>query len=73
MILLDRIKSPADLKKLSREELAALAGEMRARLIDVCDNRDLVPTSLLAYIRPVGCRFVVLYEQPHRESLHELV
>jgi 1-deoxy-D-xylulose-5-phosphate synthase len=36
MILLDRIKSPADLKSLNREELAALAGEMRARLIDVC-------------------------------------
>src|SRR6188472_3666984 len=38
MILLDRIKSPADLKKLSREELAALAGEMRARLVDVCSR-----------------------------------
>jgi 1-deoxy-D-xylulose-5-phosphate synthase len=38
MILLDRIKSPADLKTLSREELAALAGEMRARLIDVCSR-----------------------------------
>jgi 1-deoxy-D-xylulose-5-phosphate synthase len=38
MILLDRIKSPADLKTLSRQELAALAGEMRARLIDVCSR-----------------------------------
>ena len=38
MILLDRIKSPADLKTLSRHELAALAGEMRARLIDVCSR-----------------------------------
>ena len=38
MILLDRIQSPADLKSLSREELAALAGEMRARLIDVCSR-----------------------------------
>jgi len=38
MILLDRIHSPADLKRLSREELAALAAEMRARLIDVCSR-----------------------------------
>jgi 1-deoxy-D-xylulose-5-phosphate synthase len=38
MILLDRIHSSADLKTLSREELAALAGEMRARLIDVCSR-----------------------------------
>src|SRR5687767_7981371 len=38
MILLDRIHSTADLKKLNREELAALAGEMRARLIDVCSR-----------------------------------
>src|SRR4029450_9240045 len=35
MILLDTLNSTADLKRLSREELAALAGEMRARLIDV--------------------------------------
>jgi 1-deoxy-D-xylulose-5-phosphate synthase len=38
MILLDRIHSTADLKALNREELAALAGEMRARLIDVCSR-----------------------------------
>jgi 1-deoxy-D-xylulose-5-phosphate synthase len=38
MILLDRINSPADLKTLTRDELAALAGEMRARLIDVCSR-----------------------------------
>src|SRR5688500_6457768 len=38
MILLDRIQSPADLRMLSREQLAALAGEMRARLIDVCSR-----------------------------------
>jgi 1-deoxy-D-xylulose-5-phosphate synthase len=38
MILLDSLKSTADLRRLSREELAALAGEMRARLIDVCSR-----------------------------------
>src|SRR4029453_12348978 len=38
MILLDTLNSTADLKSLSREELAALAGEMRARLIDVCSR-----------------------------------
>ena len=38
MILLDRIQSPDDLKQLNRDELAALAGEMRARLIDVCSR-----------------------------------
>jgi 1-deoxy-D-xylulose-5-phosphate synthase len=30
--VLDRIKTPADLKKLSMDELAALAGEMRSRI-----------------------------------------
>ncbi|HVZ76405.1 MAG TPA: 1-deoxy-D-xylulose-5-phosphate synthase, partial [Gemmatimonadaceae bacterium] len=38
MSLLERIESPADLRKLSRDELIALAGEMRARLIDVCSR-----------------------------------
>ena len=38
MILLDRIHSTSDLKALSREELAALAAEMRGRLIDVCSR-----------------------------------
>jgi 1-deoxy-D-xylulose-5-phosphate synthase len=38
MILLDSLNSTADLKRLSRDELAALAAEMRARLIDVCSR-----------------------------------
>src|SRR5690349_6758991 len=38
MILLDRIKSTNDLKAFTRDELAALAAEMRARLIDVCSR-----------------------------------
>ena len=38
MILLDSLSSTADLRRLSREQLAALAGEMRARLIDVCSR-----------------------------------
>jgi 1-deoxy-D-xylulose-5-phosphate synthase len=38
MSLLDRIDSPADLRKLPREELAALADELRARLVDVCSR-----------------------------------
>src|SRR5690242_6613701 len=38
MILLDSLSSTADLKRLTRDELAALAGEMRARLIDVCSR-----------------------------------
>src|SRR5438034_4600464 len=38
MSLLDRIDSPADLRKLSREDLAPLADELRARLVDVCSR-----------------------------------
>src|SRR5438045_7045080 len=38
MTLLDRIESPADVRKLSREELDTLSAEMRARLIDVCSR-----------------------------------
>src|SRR5437867_2928391 len=36
--LLNRIDSPADLRKLPREELAPLAEELRARLVDVCSR-----------------------------------
>src|SRR3954464_7411851 len=36
--ILDQIKSPADLRRQSREELTALAAEMRARLVDVCSR-----------------------------------
>ncbi len=38
MSILDKIKSPADLRGLSRDELRAVADEMRARLIDVCSD-----------------------------------
>ena len=38
MPLLDRIDSPADLKSLSRDELRALAAEMRERLIELCSR-----------------------------------
>ena len=38
MSLLDRVNSPADIKSLSRDELRALADEMRAWLIDVCSR-----------------------------------
>src|SRR5438876_5695003 len=38
MSLLDRIDSPADLRKLSREDLAPLADELRAHLVDVCSR-----------------------------------
>jgi 1-deoxy-D-xylulose-5-phosphate synthase len=36
--ILDRIRTPADLRTLSREELAELAPAMRARLVDVCSR-----------------------------------
>ena len=38
MAILDRIDSPADVRRLSREDLETLADEMRARLIDVCSR-----------------------------------
>ena len=38
MSVLNRIESPADLRTLSREELNALAVEMRERLVDVCSR-----------------------------------
>src|SRR5512132_2993237 len=38
MSLLDRIDSPADLRKIPREELRTLADEMRTRLIAVCSR-----------------------------------
>src|SRR3954447_9387084 len=38
MTLLDRVKSPADLRAMSREDLPTLATDLRARLIDVCSR-----------------------------------
>src|SRR5881275_2775550 len=38
MSLLDRVKSPADLREMTREELPTLAADLRARLIDVCSR-----------------------------------
>ena len=38
MSLLDRIDSPADLRSLSRDELRALADELRNRMVDVCSR-----------------------------------
>lgn len=38
MPLLDRISSPADLRQLTRDELVALAHEVRERIIDVCSR-----------------------------------
>ena len=38
MTILERIKSPADVRKLSRDELRTLAADMRERLIDVCSR-----------------------------------
>src|SRR5438094_3466295 len=38
MPILERIQSPADLRGLTRDELRALADEIRARLVDVCSR-----------------------------------
>ena len=38
MSLLNRINSPADLRKLSRDELPKVAEEIRDRLVDVCSR-----------------------------------
>ena len=38
MSILDRVRSPADLKGMSRDELRDLSAAVRARLIDVCSR-----------------------------------
>jgi len=38
MALLDRIKDPTDLKELGAQELAQLAGELRAEIVSVCSR-----------------------------------
>src|SRR5688572_30999063 len=38
MSLLNQISSPADLRKLSREDLPTLAQELRERLVDLCSR-----------------------------------
>src|SRR5215468_311883 len=38
MTILDRIKTPADVRGLTRDELSTLAVDLRTRLIDVCSR-----------------------------------
>ena len=38
MSILDRIQSPADLRPLTRDELRALADDLRTRMVDVCSR-----------------------------------
>jgi 1-deoxy-D-xylulose-5-phosphate synthase len=38
MSILDRIDSPADLRRLTRDELRILADDVRARMVDVCSR-----------------------------------
>ena len=38
MAILDRVNTPADLKSMTRDELRAVAEEMRTRLIEVCSR-----------------------------------
>src|SRR5258707_9273794 len=38
MTILDRVKSPTDVRVLTRDELKQLADDVRARLIDVCSR-----------------------------------
>src|SRR5689334_23895865 len=38
MSILDRVKSPADVRALTRDELRHLAEDIRARLVDVCSR-----------------------------------
>jgi 1-deoxy-D-xylulose-5-phosphate synthase len=38
MTILDRVKSPADVRAMTRDELHVLADDIRARLIDVCSR-----------------------------------
>ena len=38
MSILDRVRSPADMKGMSRDELRELAADVRTRLIDVCSR-----------------------------------
>src|SRR5881275_2754694 len=38
MSILDRVKSPTDIRALTRDELVQLAGDLRTRLVDVCSR-----------------------------------
>jgi 1-deoxy-D-xylulose-5-phosphate synthase len=38
MSILDRVRSPADLKPMTRDELRAVSEEMRTRLIEICSR-----------------------------------
>ena len=72
MSILDRVNSPADLRRLSRDELRTLAAEMRARLIDVCSRTGgHIGAGLGVVELSIALHYV--FETPHDQLVLSLI
>src|SRR5207237_7952320 len=71
--VLDRIKTPADLKKLSMDELAALAGEMRSRIFQAVSKNGGHLASNLGVVELTIALHYVYDFGPHPKGPHRLL
>lgn len=79
--LLDKIDSPADLKKLSPEQLPQLCSEIRAYMIEVCASRPgHLASSLGAVELIVGLHYVydaptdkIVFDVGHQAYAHKIL
>ena len=80
-MLIEKINSPADVKKLSAKELTALAEELRGRLIDVISKNGGHLSSNLGVVElTVSLHFVfdspddrILWDVGHQSYVHKLL
>lgn len=79
--LLDKINAPSDLAKLNKEELTALAGEIRNKIIDTCaaNGGHLAPSlgtvdltlALYSIFNPATDR--IIWDVGHQAYTHKLI
>ncbi len=81
MSLLEKIKNPSDLKKLSVKELPAVAEEIRARIISVCENNGGHLASSLGAVDAIVALYYVfdfpkdkiIFDVGHQAYAHKIL
>src|SRR3954463_8644557 len=73
MAMLDRIKTPADLRKLSMDELGTLAGEMRSRIFQAVSHNGGHLASNLGVVELTIALHYVFDFGPHPTGLDKLL
>ncbi|TAM77276.1 1-deoxy-D-xylulose-5-phosphate synthase [bacterium] len=80
-MILDRIDSPSDVKRLSRDELRSLAAELRERIVEVCahngghlaPNLGVVELTLALHIVLDSPHDKIVWDVSHQCYAHKLI